>query len=454
MQTDGGGEARCHEAPGEGEAMQMASGYGDLRRSDPAGTRPHAAVAATGRRLRWARGVPARRDLRHIHLSAAGIHDIRDTLQVLAEMAVEILGADLGVVLTFHAESHLLLSRAAMAAGGPVEASIHLTGDGVAARAVATGAPVCVPDGVDAPRVLSGTGRAWGTPRAGVAVPIHDGARVAGVIVIYHSEPRPDTAVDVQVLAALAAHAESALQACALHEHQRQIAETIQRSLRPRLPASVPGVDVGHAYLPCKEAVGGDYYDIFPLPDGRIGIVVGDVCGNGIPAAIHTAMGKYMLRAFAMETENPGAVLRKLNEAICAQTQSEIFVTVFYGILHAGDPLVYANGGHPYPILRRANGSLVTLETTGTVVGMLPRQEEWERDVRVESGDVLLLYTDGITEARQGVDMFAVERLMAVVADWPGGHPQDLVDLVVRRVGDFTGGGATDDIALLALRVR
>ncbi len=382
--------------------------------------------------------------------------DDRPTLQMVAEMTAEMLAAQLCLVLTFQEESHILKVRAASTGDGArVEASVDLSGDSLAARAIERGRPAWVTQGIEPPRLFPRELNARLSPQSGIAVPIREGARVTGVILVYHGEPRAYSPDEVQVLTALAAQASAAIRNCALYEHQRAIAETIRRSLVPRLPASLEGMALGHAYLPRRDHIGGDYFDMIPLAGGRYGIVVGDVSGSGLPAAVHTAMGKYMLRAFASESPSPGTVLRKLNDAICSQSQSEVFLTVFYAVLDPSGRLVYANGAHPHPIIRRAaRGALSTLDTTGTVVGIIPEQTYRDRETRLHRGDVLLLHTDGVTDAESRGQRYGWERLQACARRWQGDRPQGLVDTILASVREFTGGSLQDDVALLAIKLR
>jgi|GEM_PF-4559129 len=392
-------------------------------------------------------------DVRSARLALSGSLDPDEVLQIVTDMARERLGAQVCVALSFQ-DAHSF--RVCVAAEWEnAEVGIDLTGDGLASQALRLGRPVWIPDRVRPPRILPREIATRVPLRAGIAVPLREGDQVTGAILAYHSLRRDYSAEEVRLLASLAAQAGAALRNCVLYERQRLVAETVQRALAPRLPPIVEGVDVGHLYLPKADQIGGDHYDLIPLGGGRLGIAMGDVAGSGLRAAIHTTMARYMARAFAFETPRPGTILQKLNEAICTEGHSEVFLTLFCGVLHSSGRLHYANGAHPYPILRRAGRSApLFLETTGTVVGVIPDQHYDEREVRLHSGDILLLYTDGVTEAEHGGDLFGFERLEAAVQEWQGDHPQELVDHIARRVREFAGGRIRDDLALLAIRWR
>lgn len=385
-----------------------------------------------------------------------GSPHLEKTLQTIASLAVEMLHASLCLVLSFREESPTLWGIAASGRDGlPLNAAVTLSPGSLAARAIASGSPAWVRSGVDPPRLASPALTACAAVQAGVAAPILEETRVIGVILAYHEYEQNYTDEEVLVLTALAAQAGSALRNATHYEQQRELVETMQRALTPQLPASVGAMEFGCAYLPRQDRVGGDFYDFIAFGDGRFGILIGDVSGSGLRAAMHTAMGRYMLRAFAYECNSPAAVLGKLNEAICTQSQSDLFFTLFYGVLHPSGVLVYANGAHPYPILHRAGGSVLEqLDTTGTVVGILPEQRYQERQVLLHPGDTLLLYTDGITEATGRREYFGMERLCTAVRHWRGEHPQELVDSLVSTIRAFTAGQTQDDIALFALKLR
>lgn len=380
--------------------------------------------------------------------------DRDEVLRTVAETMVETLPAPVCLVILFgDDEAPTFQVQAAYAPGiHAMEAATSLTPHSLVGRAIASGRAAWTEDGAEPPRLVPRDAGARLPIRSGIAAPLSVDGEVTGVLVAYHSTPRAYGPREAELLATLAARAGAALRNCALYERQREIADTLQRSFAPSLPGTIAGVEVGHTCLPHTGQAGGDFYDLAPLPDGRLAILVGDVSGSGVRAAVHTAMGKYMARAFAFEAHPPGVVLRQLNDAMCAHGTGDCFLTLFAGELHPGGRLRYANGAHPSPILRRARGSLSLLGTTGTVVGLLPEQQYTERQVQLEPGDTLLLYTDGVIEAARRGELFGPARLQAVLRQWNGGHPQELVDHLLDAVRRFTGGHLADDAAALALR--
>ncbi len=234
------------------------------------------------------------------------------------------------------------------------------------------------------------------------------------------------------------------------------IAADIQRSF---LPASGL-LDAGrndftlHATMLPALAVGGDFYDYFSLEEGRLGVVVGDVSGKGVPAALLMAVTRTLLRACAQRGAAPGACLEEVNRLLLRDTSAERFVTLFYAVLDARQgELSYANGGHNPPLLLRASGAVDELPGGGVVVGIVPGVSYQTKTVPLHPGDQLFLYTDGISEAMNARnEQFSSPRLLGFLSQSRGGSPEELVGRVVDAVRHFTAGAAqSDDLTALAV---
>jgi sigma-B regulation protein RsbU (phosphoserine phosphatase) len=199
----------------------------------------------------------------------------------------------------------------------------------------------------------------------------------------------------------------------------------------------------------------GDFYDFIELPDGRIGLVMADVAGKGVPAAFFMAVSRTNLRELAAHHSDPGACLAHANDLLCTQNPMELFVTVFYGIFDAATGrLEYANGGHNAPILRRNDGSVEALNGAGgRMLGVKPGAAFLNHSVALEHGDRLVLYTDGVTEAfNPSNEPFGEQRLIAEIQAHGDGAASGLVERIFGSVTRFAGAAAqSDDITLAVL---
>jgi serine phosphatase RsbU (regulator of sigma subunit)/predicted ester cyclase len=237
-------------------------------------------------------------------------------------------------------------------------------------------------------------------------------------------------------------------------EHELQVARQIQQELLPETIPELQGWRIAAYYGPARE-VGGDFYDFLEFPDGRLGLVVGDATGHGMPAALVMATTRGMLRAVVESLESPGEVLARVNEALVADIPPSTFVTCFYGVL---DPesgrLVYANGGHDLPCCRRQDGQVDELRARGMPLGLIPSMSYEEKEATLETGDSTLFYSDGLVEAHNHQrEMFGVPRLRKLVAEHDA-EEGSLAGFLMDELRSFTGDGweQEDDITLLTLR--
>jgi Stage II sporulation protein E (SpoIIE) len=236
-------------------------------------------------------------------------------------------------------------------------------------------------------------------------------------------------------------------------QQELRMARDIQQALLPKNLPELKGWKISCRYQPATE-VGGDFYDFLELEDGRLGFVVEDATGHGMPAALVMATARSMLRAVAQASESPGEVLRRANDPLFTDIPPNMFVTCFYAIL---DPesgrLLYANAGHDLPYLRRRSGEAEELRASGMPLGLMPGMSYEEQEVNLEAGDDALFYSDGLVEAHdpQRREMFGFPRLRAFVAEHAEQEP--LVDSLLEQLYSFTGEGweQEDDITLVTL---
>jgi serine phosphatase RsbU (regulator of sigma subunit)/anti-sigma regulatory factor (Ser/Thr protein kinase) len=235
-------------------------------------------------------------------------------------------------------------------------------------------------------------------------------------------------------------------------EQELEVARLIQQNFLPKELPDLNGWRVAAYYRPAR-TVGGDFYDFIELPDGLIGIVVGDVTDKGVPAAMVMAATRSVLRAAAQRLLEPGTVLERINETLCAEIPPNMFVTCLYGVLDpASGRLRYANAGHNLPIVRDGGGEVSELRATGMPLGLLPGMSYEEKEAVLAPGSSVLLYSDGLTEAHDAQrEMFGTPRVRERLAT--ENVADELIADLLGRLDGFTDPDAEqeDDITLVAL---
>jgi len=258
----------------------------------------------------------------------------------------------------------------------------------------------------------------------------------------------------------LARRAAIAVENARLYSQLRDAATRLQASLLPRTLPVIPGVELAARYLPADQTidVGGDFYDVFAVADGEWGAVVGDVCGRGVDAAGLTALARHTLRSSARPGEPPSAALRALNGSmLLQQADDDRFLTaVFARLRHTlgGLAVTIACSGHPFPYVVRRDGSIEPVGKPGTLLGMLATVSVTDVETMLRPGETLVLYTDGLTEAR-GPSGFLGERgLQDVLRSAAGLSAGAMADEIIRRLRVHHGvGEAVDDVAVLVIGV-
>lgn len=293
-----------------------------------------------------------------------------------------------------------------------------------------------------------------------ILVGLHSRGRRLGLVAVTRRAGQPPFDQDAFVLVVeLAGRLASALDGAQAHHARAEVARTLQASLLPpRLP-EIPGVVLAARYDPVGDGslVGGDFYDVFPVADDRWCLVLGDVCGQGVAAASLTALVRYTVRAAARMWDSPADILRFTNDAILDHDAGDRFCTLIVGMLaprSGGMALRLAVGGHHLPLHRPAGGEAVPVGRQGTAMGLVPDPEV--ADVRVELGigDLLVLTTDGVIEARdQEGRPVADGFLEGLVAEHGAGGAEVLAGAIQRAVLDVGGGRANDDAAALVVEV-
>jgi serine phosphatase RsbU (regulator of sigma subunit) len=295
--------------------------------------------------------------------------------------------------------------------------------------------------------------KGWTGAVAPVALP----NEVLASLGIYSFRPgNPLTEETIEAATAIAAQAALAIDNARLYQQQKQFADTMQRSLLPRSRPEVAGLEVGELYEPSSRVdVGGDVYDFLALEDGRLAVVLGDVTGHGVDATADMAMAKFVFRSLAREHPEPADFLAAANEVICSEIASGKFISMSYVVVDgASGKVAGASAGHPAPRIVLADGSARALEAHGLVLGIDGGQEYTESYAELEPGASLVLYTDGVVEARRDGELYGDERLDALLAERHELSARALAAAVAEDAREFAGGDLSDDLAVVVIRRR
>jgi serine phosphatase RsbU (regulator of sigma subunit) len=294
------------------------------------------------------------------------------------------------------------------------------------------------------------------------SVPLISQGKPLGLINVATAEWQFLTHADLHFLSAVSAQLVIALERAHFYEvaeaqrvrleNELEVAREVQAGLMPREMPDIPGFDLAGAWRPARE-VAGDFYDIFPLDEGRWGVMIGDVAGKGTAAALYMAMVHSLILSGALRHRSPAAVLLEVNQTILKQSCSVVFVTVFLAVV---DPkkqtLQYASAGHDPPIVRRASGTIELLTRTGVVLGLFEELQMKETTITLGSGDAVVLYTDGVTEAWNPRDEnYGDSRLTAAITAAPGKADELLAHVEADLNAFAEGTPQQDDVTFLIL---
>jgi sigma-B regulation protein RsbU (phosphoserine phosphatase) len=285
-------------------------------------------------------------------------------------------------------------------------------------------------------------------------VPIVSEAGTIGCLNVESDQPSFFTRADEELVQFFASAAALSIERALLHrqvldkqrlEDQLQVAREVQSGLLPAAPPDLRGYDVAAVNLP-TQAIGGDYYDYVPLGDGRLGLVVADVSGKGIPAALIMASFRGALRTQMPRRARLTAVAAQLNAAVLELRDASRYVTAVCAVLEDGGRVRYVNCGHNPPLLLRAAGGHETLGQGGAALGLFPGERFREGKVRLEPGDTLVLYTDGVVEPTDEHDTeFGTGRLEAAVRSVASHPAREALRAVVEATRAFAGRERYDD---------
>ncbi|MBI1797886.1 MAG: SpoIIE family protein phosphatase [Candidatus Eisenbacteria bacterium] len=390
----------------------------------------------------------------------SGTLDLDGVIEAILKSLRQVVNYDAAAIYLVNRSTRALeLVRSIGYPPGSEEAFGIMVGQGIVGWVAKTGEPAIVADVSADPRYVL----ARVETRSELAAPLKVGGRTIGVFNLERDLVDAYHEGHLELVTAFAAHAAIAVERARLTAEQLErrrlekelaIAREIQASFLPDRAPDVPGFELAGS-TQAHDEVGGDYYDFIHVSETRLGIAIADVSGKGIPAALIMAGFRMSLLAEIRNEFAIRAVMRKVNSLLHESTDRDKFVTAFYGVLdHRNGVLIFSNAGHNPPVLFRADGRIEYLEEGGVALGVLPEAEYDDRPIALRPGDVLVLYTDGVSESESpSGEHFGQRRIEQVVSAHRDRNAREIMDTLIAAVRDWAGErGPSDDLTLVVLR--
>lgn len=401
---------------------------------------------------------------------------LEEVLSTLVDSALEIAGAERGLLFLREADGELRLHLARSRGETLKSQEMEEYSRPVVQRVAQTGREEVILVGVADGGSPERTGLFTPQGRGIVALPLQKlpmpeasgdtilrtTPELLGVLYLdTQSRPTSLTSLDREVLRTFAVEGATIIENARLFRGQREqerlkdelaLAQNIQRALLPRALPATPHFTLDALTMPCR-TVGGDYYDVINLPGDRVGLVVADVSGKGLPAAILAATMQGAFGAVATGDPELPELFQRVNDFLCARTTPGMFVTLFYGVLDPGGQFIFLNAGHTAPMLVSPRRGVYRLEASHVPLGLFPNIAYGVARIQLEPGDQIVIYSDGVNEAADARgEFFGEDRLRELLEGTAGQPAPAVVQRVVAAVKNFVGGAPqTDDLTLLVL---
>jgi serine phosphatase RsbU (regulator of sigma subunit) len=403
------------------------------------------------------------RALYEISRSFAQSLSLEATLEAVARTVVDVLDLDVALISMPDERREWLVPRALNVAEPRLEAPARTIvfrpqpfGVRPIQRLFRLGEPLLVTAktvariGAPATALIPFVERGW----TGAIVPIATPAEVLASLTVLSMRPgSPVTRETIEQVTAIAGQAALAIDNARLCQQQKEFADTMQRSLLPRSVPKLQGLELGDAYeSSARVEVGGDVYDFMELADGRLAVVLGDVTGHGIEAAADMAMAKFVFRSLAREHPEPGDFLQSANDVVIGEIAAGKFITMVYLVIDRSGRVAVASAGHPPPRVVDAEGRVTALEAGGLVLGIESGQRYDEVHAQVEAGEAVVMYTDGVLEARFEGELYGLERLDRVLTERRDLSAARLAQAVLEDCRAFARGDLADDCAVVVVK--
>lgn len=380
---------------------------------------------------------------------------IKVVLNRVLDVVQKIFSADTVSLMQYDESTRMI--ETVMARGVISPEMLHFScapGQGIPGRVFSSGEPEKIDElaSIEAPLAIAGIGQGL---HSMLSVPLMARGRSIGVLTVLSAVPEAFSLEDMGLLHTFASQAALAIDTADMYGREHHVASVLQQSILPKNLPDYPEIESSSVYLAAGEEaeIGGDYFDLFKDDAGRVFMAIGDVCGKGVEAATKTSMIKYMVRGLVAAGLGPAAAMTEVNRAVSESGSTSDIVTLWLGFIDLDKhTLCYADGGHPPAIIRRASGEVERLETTGALLGAFVEAEYEQVELEFGPDDIVVLYTDGVTEARRGNKFFGEGRVRRAVG--AGGSANDVVDRLLGALDRYVPGTLRDDAAVLAVRVR
>jgi len=374
----------------------------------------------------------------------SGTLELEELLELIVEQISRLVKVDVAAIYIVNPEDGSIESIVSKGVPDQIKPRLSLKiGQGICGFVAKTGESMVLNDVSSSQQYISMRTQT----KSEIAVPLRSRGKVLGVFNIESDELNAYGKADLELLETFASQAAVSVERAMLYhqaieqkalEEELAVARKIQKTFLPKNDPKVEGFDIAGVNIP-SEAVGGDYYDFIDIVDNQIGIAIGDVSGKGIGAALIMAAFRASLKAEIRNNYGIRTIFKKVNSLLYESIERENYVTAVYGVLDTKNRVfTFSNAGHNPPLLLKTDGQIIELTEGGLILGMFPESTYEERPVYINKGDILLFYTDGVTEAQDIDDReFGVERLKELVVKSRNLAANEIIDLIIKEVQKF-----------------
>ncbi|MBI5207770.1 MAG: SpoIIE family protein phosphatase [Candidatus Firestonebacteria bacterium] len=398
--------------------------------------------------------------LNKVGKALGSVFNLDDLLNMIMGMITEIMEADRSTLYILDKEKNVLWSKIAQCTQ---EIKLQV-GQGIAGYVCKTGENINIPDAYKDTRFNPETDKKTGyRTRSMLTIPMRDhNGEITGVIQVLNKKKAVFNKNDEELASVLGTHISMAIENVKLYEyylakkeieHEMKIAYQTQKSLLPNKSPEIANYDISGFNTPAKDT-GGDYYDFIELDKGKLALAIGDITGKGLPAALLMTTARAYIRALSSLNTSIKETIEKVNKAMCADTESDKFLTLFYGVLNTQDnTFSFTNAGHDAPFWFHGE-AVDTLITNNLFLGSFPGIPYNEKKIQINKGDIIALYTDGVVEARnEKNELFGEDRFIQLIKENNHLSSQQLIEKTYQEVKKFIGKcSQQDDITLIIVK--